>query len=188
MSKRRDHLLFTSRALSKCFFLGLTVSSGTHAPSTLLNREISSISTCSLSFFFYQLTIHSRALQLPVGHELQAADKKIRQLNVMCFHGRLSTWRTNVWRRHIHEQDRTRWVPVHPPWIYAFGVVDHACTRSSSIRFYFSAVFLWVSWNRKWHKSVIRNDTKSVTSVQNSNTYVFCFSLIADRVRLFVNR
>ena len=55
MSKRRDYLLFASRVLSKCFFLGSTVSSGTHAPSTLLNREISSISTCSLSFFFTNL-------------------------------------------------------------------------------------------------------------------------------------
>ena len=49
----------------------------TQGPSTPLNREFSSISSCS--FFFFpccQLTIHGRALRLSVCCELQAPDEK----------------------------------------------------------------------------------------------------------------
>ena len=50
----------------------------TQGPSTPLNREFSSISSCSFFFFFSfcQLTIHSQALRLSVCCELQAADEK----------------------------------------------------------------------------------------------------------------
>ena len=71
------------------------------------------------SFFFFscQLTIHSRALRLSVCCELQAADEKKSDSPTPCVFAvvTVSAWRTNVWRRQIHEQNRTRRVPVHLP-------------------------------------------------------------------------
>ena len=95
---RRVYLLFASRAyivfLSRD--LGSTLDSGAHArPSTPLNREFSSISSNSCSFFFFsccQLTIHSRALRLSVCCELQAALFSCCQLTIHSRALRLSVW------------------------------------------------------------------------------------------------
>ena len=145
-------------------------------PSTLLNREISSISSIDLLFFFfYQLTIHSRVSRLSVSHELQAADEKIWLPNIVRFLGGLSTWRTH----NFEERPRTG--------LYTSG----SRTLSVDIRFrsfrsclyevfahqLFFFSFFVSPLKQKWHKSVIRNDTKSVTSVQNSNTYISTVSV-----------
>ena len=76
--------------------------------------------------------------------------KKIWLPNLMCFRGGLSTLRTHVWRRQIHEQDRTLKAPVHPPWIYASGVF-----RSCLYEVFVDRLFFFVSPL----KQNLRNDT-----------------------------
>ena len=81
MRMRRVYLLFASRALCHnlyCFSFSGQRSTvvPTQGPSTPLNPEFSSISSCSFFFFFFfffffcQLTIQSRALLLSVCCEL----------------------------------------------------------------------------------------------------------------------
>ena len=165
-----------------CFvmvFLGSTVVIMME-PSAPFNQEFSSIS-CSF-FSCIQLTIHSRALRLLCVASFKADNEK-KNLNlpsVMCFRGHLSTWRTHVWRRQIMNRI------VHVGLSYILRkVFDHACTRSSSIGFSFFS-FLWVHWNRNDTKSMTRNGTKSVTSVNHSNKYSY-YCLIADGGRLHVS-
>ena len=89
----------------------------TLGPRALSNREFSSISSIDL-LFFYQLFIHSRALQLFVFRKLQAADKKIFLRNLMCFRGGLA----NARLKRANPRTGSYTSPIHPPWIYAFQV------------------------------------------------------------------
>ena len=76
----------------------------TQGQSTPLNREFSSISSCSFLFCFFsfcQLIIHSQVLRLSVCCKLQAADEKKSDSPTPCVFAvvtdSLSVWRTHVW-------------------------------------------------------------------------------------------
>ena len=94
-------------------------------------------------------------------------------------------WRTHVWRRQIHEQNRTRRFPVHLPHTgpTLSELFHQACGVCEVFvdRLFFSAFFLWVRWNR--------NDTRAWSEttpkawLRNPNTYAYFYCLIADGVR-----
>ena len=116
---RRVYLLFASRALSVTFFLGSTLNSGPHAR-TKHSTQSGVFVHFFLLFFFFVPTYHSQpsVTLLSVCRELQASDEKNLTSQLPCVFAVVaaSVWRTHVHvrRRQIHEQNRTRRVPVAP--------------------------------------------------------------------------
>ena len=120
--------------------------------------------------------------------------KKIWLPNVMCFRRRHSVRMANACLKKANPRTESYTSFSRTPSVdrpYAFGafpsslwIVESA--RSSSIGFSFSAFFLWVRWNR--------NDTRAWSEttpkawLRNPNTYAHFYCLIADGVRLLVNR
>ena len=158
------------------FFLGSTLSMvPTQGPSTQLNREFRQF-LVALSFFFFffsfcQLTIHCRTLRLPVCASFKLLMKKnlTPQRHVFLRSSRYIRMANACLRRHaqIHEENRTCQFPYtlrsQGLCFRSISIKPLESTRSSSIGFSFSAFFL-SPFKQKGHKSVIRNDTKSVTS------------------------
>ena len=125
-----------------------------------------------LFFFFILPTYHSLSNVTVAGVcELQAADEKnlTPQRHVFLRSSRYIRMANACLRRHaqIHEENRTCQFPYtlrsQGLRFRSFSIKPLESTRSSSIGFSFSAFFL-SPFKQKGHKSVIRNDTKSVTS------------------------
>ena len=122
-------------------------------------------------FSFCRLTIHCRTLRLPVCASFKLLMKKVWLPNVMCFCGRhgISAWRTHVWEGMRNSTKRIVHVSFRTPSVarvYAFGVFLSSLLSLRGLRrsaFLFQLFFL-SPFKQKGHKSVIRNDTKSVTS------------------------
>ena len=168
-----------------------------HARTKHSSPWIGSFRPFLLALFFLFLflpTDHSQS-SVTVVCVLRASScwwKKIWLPNVtMCFRRRHSirAWRTHVWRKSTN-----RIVHVVFPYTFrrpalrfrSFSIKPVESARSSSIGFSFSAFFLWVRWNR--------NDTRAWSEttpkawLRNPNTYAYFYCLIADGVRLLVNR
>ena len=175
-------LLALDLALS-CFgmvFLGRPYIVPTLAQTTPLNREILSI---SCSFFSYtNLTFTVGRYGCLCVASFKADDENRNLPNLMPFRSRLFIWRTHVWRRQTTNRMLHFGFPVHPLWIYAFGVFEHAIRGFRRSAFLFQ---LFVSlFKQKWHQERALKWHKNVTSVDHSDTYC----LIADWVWLHVSR
>ena len=148
-------------------------SRATQGPSTPVRESGVFVHFFLLFFFFFfscQLTIHSRALRLSVCCELQAADEKNLTLQRHVFSP--SSQYPHGERMFEEGKSTKRIVHVVSPYTFrrpalrfrSFSIKPVESARFSSIGFSFSAFFFVSPLKQKWHKSVIRNDTKSVTS------------------------
>ena len=146
-------------------------------------------------FFFLFLflpTDHSQS-SVTVVCVLRASSgwwKKIWLPNVMCFRRRHRIRMANACLKKANPRTESYTSGSRTPSVdlrfRSFSIKPVESARSSSIGFSFSAFFLWVRWNR--------NDTRAWSEttpkvwLRNPNTYAYFYCLIADGVRLLVNR
>ena len=171
-------------------------SRATQGPSTpVREREFSSISCCSFFFFFFFLPTEHSQSSVTVVCVLRASSywwRKIWLPNVLCF--RRPSQYPHGERMFEEGKSTNRIVHVVFPYTFrrpalrfrSFSIKPVESARSSSIGFSFSAFFFCESVETEMTQE--RDQKRPKAWLRNPNAYAYFYCLIADGVRLLVNR